>query len=74
MTPVEIKHLDERYRATAWSNNKTGEPYYVLDIAMDATNDREGSPVVIYQNSSICRGTVFVRDFQEFTEKFTKKG
>ena len=72
MTLKEISQLDNKMRAECFINNKTGIAYYVLDVAMDTTNAREGSPIVIYTTPDVA-STVFVRDLAEFIEKFTKK-
>lgn len=72
MTPKEISQFDSKMRSECFINNKTGIAYYVLDVAMDVTNARKGSPVVIYTTPGF-RSTVFVRDLEEFNEKFTEK-
>lgn len=50
-------------------NKKTQQYYKVKAIAVDATNSRNGNSVIVY----IRDGTyspVFVRDMDEFKEKF----
>jgi len=48
-------------------HKKTGNKYTVLyDAALDCTNSRDGTEVVVY----IRNGKVFVREKQEFMEKF----
>lgn len=49
-------------------HNKTGNIYHVLyDSAIDCTNSRDGTEVVVYYRD----GKVFVREKQEFCRKFT---
>lgn len=50
-------------------NKSTGQYYKVENIAIDATNERNGRSVVIYRRSDTY-SPVFVRDLPEFTEKF----
>lgn len=72
--------------AKHFRNNKTGNQYYVLHVAKDCTNARDGSEVVVYRHSwfDIATGqciapsqiteadAVFTRDLPEFLEKFTE--
>lgn len=48
-------------------HRKTGNLYYVVDKAVDATNATDGRKMVIYRN---CAGETFVREAAEFNEKF----
>ena len=50
-----------------WVNNKNGEEYFVSGLALDCTNNREGNYVVEYQKD----GIRYVRDTEEFLQKFT---
>lgn len=50
-------------------NKKTQQYYKVESIAIDATNARDGSTVVVYRRSSTY-SPIFVRDMDEFKEKF----
>ncbi|MBF0439380.1 MAG: hypothetical protein HQL93_09695 [Magnetococcales bacterium] len=53
-----------------FKNKKTSKKYVIVDYhAIDATNIREGTPVVIYRAIG-SRQPVFVRDKDEFHEKF----
>ena len=55
-----------------WRNNKTGDLYVVLCVALEATNNRPRLPVVLY----VKRGDASVsnvRDVSEFIEKFTRE-
>lgn len=54
---------------TVWKNNKTSGLYVITGIAFDATNSREGTPMPVYKpiGDSI---DLFVRDFEEFKDKF----
>ena len=53
-------------------NKKTGSVYEVIEQkATDATNSRDGNFVVVYKNES---GRVFVRDYEEFWNKFNLIG
>lgn len=52
-----------------YRNKKTQQYYRIENIAVDCTNDRDGRSVIVY----IRDGTyspVFVRDLEEFKEKF----
>ena len=51
-------------------NNKTYNTYTVLFEAIDATNSvaEENKVVVVYENE---QGTYFVREKEEFLEKFS---
>lgn len=51
-----------------WTHNKTGNAYQKLFEAIDCTNERDGINVVVYYRD----GKFFVREKQEFLEKFTK--
>ncbi len=51
-------------------NKKTLREYEVLYIARDATNSRSGARVVVYRPSSEPE-QVYVRDEEEFREKFS---
>lgn len=53
----------------AYKHNKTGNLYFKLFDAIDATNSRDGNDVAVYSNT---QGQVFVRDKEEFLQKFTK--
>ena len=52
-----------------YRNIKTGNTYTVLEIAIDATNDRKGQRVVIYYPDNYLN-IIFVREENEFREKF----
>lgn len=52
-----------------YKHNKTSNLYFKLFDAIDATNSRDGNDVVVYANT---QGQVFVRDKEEFLQKFTK--
>ena len=64
-----IRKLNRAYMRTVWKNNKTNGLYVVSGIAFDATNNREGMPIAVYTpiGDSI---DLFVRDFEEFKDKF----
>lgn len=47
---------------------KTKDLYRVTTIGTDCTNDRDGTPVVVYTRC----GLVFVRELEEFRTKFRK--
>jgi len=51
-----------------YRNRKNDNLYMVLDEAIDCTNERDGLKVIIY--SPIGRDAVYVREEQEFLEKF----
>ena len=53
-------------------NNKTQQKYVVLsDAVADCTNRNEGCEMVLYKPLSITNAAWYVRDRQEFLEKFT---
>ena len=49
-------------------HHKTGTDYRLVGHAVDCTNARNGTPVVVYCNT---KGDLFVREAHEFFEKFT---
>ena len=52
-------------------HKKTGNIYTVIaDNAIDCTNERDGTQVVVYCNP---KGMWFVREAKEFWQKFEKK-
>lgn len=59
-----------------YRNKKSGNNYIVSAVAYDATNERDGNIVVIYflKGSLVNIRSVFVRDLEEFNEKFEKIG
>lgn len=53
-------------------NNKTQQKYVVLsETVMDCTNRNSGCVMVLYKPLSITNTSWYVRDRQEFLEKFT---
>lgn len=48
-------------------HKKTGSRYIYIQTAIDCTNERDGTMVVIYMNN---KGQVFVREQREFWQKF----
>lgn len=76
---VDIENIKYQYERTIISKNKisnfihikTGNIYYVLGEAINSTNDRDGQIIIIYSNKE---GQVFVREKNEFLEKFKPKG
>ncbi len=63
--------LNKKYR-----HNKTGEIYYATDPIqqeiINCTNDNEGETMVIYTRGTQTNPGVFVREINEFNEKFTE--
>jgi len=55
------------YQAWYATHLKTGDEYRVIGEAIDATNTLDSQPVVIYRGN----GQTFVREKQEFNEKFS---
>lgn len=50
-------------------HNKTNNKYTVYDVeVIDCTNSRDGTAVVLYERG----GKLFVCEFKEFNNKFTK--
>lgn len=63
-TGGELLPMAERYK-----NKKNGQAYIRLANGIDATNSRDGLPVIVYcpkDNGN----SIFVRDEKEFYEKF----
>jgi hypothetical protein len=54
-----------------WINIKTGEKYRIMVDAIDTTNIRDGTEVIVYRNMET--GKVFVREKEEFYIKFLKE-
>lgn len=68
-----IAKLTNFYKAKKYKNKKTGAEYQILCIACDTTNTRDGTPVVMYVNHSTDGPDIaFVRDLEEFKEKFER--
>lgn len=67
---VEAKEpsQDAQEGPVEWIHLKTGTVYkiHTMDV-INATNDRDGQVMVLYSNSS---GKMFVREMEEFKEKF----
>lgn len=51
-------------------HNKTGNEYTVEGEALNCTNAQDGQTVVLYRNKD---GQLFVREKNEFLQKFTLK-
>lgn len=54
-----------------WINKKNGKEYMVLREGIDCTNERDGLKVVIYLALGV-EDKIFVREKNEFLEKFTE--
>ena len=56
-----------------YMNNNTGKKYIVDELAIDCTNDRDGTRCVVYHvhDFSLGRNMYFVRELEEFKAKFT---
>lgn len=52
-----------------YTHKKTGQRYVMLTPAIDCTNARDGTPVVVYALKGDC-ARVCVRDEAEFHERF----
>lgn len=59
---------EARYVISKVRNKKTGKTYLKLDDAVDCTNERDGTPVVIYTDDDF--EDIYVRAAVEFAEKF----
>ena len=53
-----------------YKHNKTGNIYVLTGTAIDATNARADNVVAVYHAEGLPT-PVYVRDWQEFVEKFT---
>ena len=56
--------------ASVWKNKKTGNNYIVRGNAINATNDFEGVPMVLYQRTLDKDGVLWCRTEEEFFSKF----
>lgn len=63
----EIYKLRPPWTLVPVTHRKTGNTYYLNAKAIDATNERDGTEVMVYRNTD---GQVFVRELQEFNRKF----
>lgn len=54
---------------TMVTNDKSGDPYVMIDVVTDATNARDGQRMVLYATSDLKH--CYVRDEAEFWAKFT---
>jgi hypothetical protein len=52
-----------------YRHKKTEKRYLLLAHAMDCTNARDGTPVIVYCHDDD-QNTIFVREEAEFFEKF----
>jgi hypothetical protein len=50
-------------------NKKTGNIYRLISYAVDCTNERDGTPVVVYCPDSE-KETIYIREKEEFFKKF----
>jgi hypothetical protein len=53
-----------------YRHKKTGKLYYVIDMGRDCTNSRDGVRVVIYRDPNDDTLPLFVREVNEFHERF----
>ena len=53
-------------------HNKTGKTYLLLATGVDCTNSRDGTAVAIYCHDDN-QNTIYVRDLNEFNDRFTAK-
>lgn len=68
---LEIPFKDLPLRTRLFKNNKKGDIYYLLEEAIDCTNERDGEVVVVYRLRNR-EGPIFVRNKEEFLTKFTE--
>ena len=57
-----------------YMHNKSNDVYYVMHVALDCTNERDGLRVVVYErylHHQDAPMLTFVREEQEFLAKFT---
>ena len=55
---------------TSIINKKTGKRYTIYGIAKDAKDDSSGKRYAVYKDQD---GTLYVREIEEFKEKFEEK-
>ena len=51
-------------------NKKTGVLYVLFAFAIDTTNERDGTQVVLYHKDSKRLKPFYVREYNEFFDKF----
>ena len=56
---------------TRWKHNKTGRIYSLIAQAIDCTNSRDGTPVIIYSPEDAPEN-LYIREVGEFETKFTQ--
>jgi hypothetical protein len=61
----------ENVELTGYTNIKTGNPYTVKGFAINATNKDDGQVMVIYTRSDVENSDLYVREIEEFKQKFT---
>jgi Pyruvate/2-oxoacid:ferredoxin oxidoreductase delta subunit len=54
-----------------FKHNKTGNIYRLLAHAIDCTNSRDGTACIVYCPDD-AENTIYVREDQEFFDKFTE--
>jgi len=73
--PAPVPQYDDQIQheiasCRRWRNKATGDLYEVLALAVDCTNDREATLVVIYYAVGCVAVPQFVREAEEFRQKF----
>ena len=62
-------------KLSIWKHKKTGNIYAVLyDKAIECTNGREDINYTVYTNVNDMNGKIFVRETNEFYQKFERIG
>jgi hypothetical protein len=67
----EIIKMNKENKGKLFKNIKNGDIYEIINIGYDATNNREGNTVVIYNKLKNPKDAPFIRDLSEFLLKFT---
>lgn len=57
---------------TKYRHKKTGNIYLVFASAVDCTNSRDGTIVIVYRPAVTGNEHLYVREEREFYEKFEK--
>lgn len=60
----------EKTNKRIFENIKTKKKYIFCGIAIDTTNKKDGTPMIIYRQDTDCDGPTFVRNRDEFHKKF----
>lgn len=68
---IPIEDIDKAiWEPTLVKHEKTGRLYDCLSVAINCTNQQDGQSMVLYRQHDPCAPDFYVREVQEFSEKF----